>query len=29
MVGFAQKAKLIDGYLVHSVVSEFTGKEAA
>src|SRR5262249_36527459 len=29
MVGFAQKAKVIDGFLVHSVICEFTGQEAA
>lgn len=29
MVGFAQKAKMIDGYLMHSVICEFTGQEAA
>ncbi len=29
MVAFAQKAKNIDGFLVHSVVCEFTGQEAA
>lgn len=29
MVGFVQKAKQIDGFLVHSVVCEYTGKEAA
>ena len=27
MVGFAQKVKKIDGYLMHSVICEFTGTE--
>lgn len=29
MVAFAQQAKVIDGFLVHSVVCEFSGEEAA
>lgn len=29
MVGFAQKAKIIDGFLLHNVVNEFTGVEEA
>lgn len=29
MVGMAQRAKCIDGFLMHGVVQEFTGAEAA
>jgi general secretion pathway protein A len=29
MVGFAQKAKMIDGFLMHSVIAEYSGQEAA
>jgi general secretion pathway protein A len=29
MLGMAQKARNVDGFLIHSVIAEFTGKEAA
>jgi len=29
MIGFVQKIQLIDGFLVHNLVNEFSGKEAA
>ena len=29
MVGFAQKVKIVDGFLTHNIIEEFSGKEAA
>ena len=29
MIGFVQKAQLIDGFLIHNIVNEFNGQEAA